>query len=71
VGHQPEGGASDNPGGMTDDQTGGALTEAERAVAHRLLDEIGKFNLQASGIAEFHELLSVETDDDGELLAGV
>lgn len=56
---------------MADHHTTGTLTDAERAVARRLLDEIGKFNLKATGIAEFHELLSVETDDAGELAAGV
>jgi GNAT superfamily N-acetyltransferase len=44
------------------------LTDDERAIAQRLIDEI---NLKAAGIAEFHELLIAETDDDGELIAGV
>jgi GNAT superfamily N-acetyltransferase len=36
-----------------------------------LIDEIGESNLKATGIAEFHEMLTVETDGDGELLAGL
>ena len=56
---------------MTDDQMGDVLNDAERALAQRLLDEIGTFNLDTTGIAEFSELLTVETDADGELLAGV
>ena len=56
---------------MANDPTSDALTEAERAIARRLIDEINKFNLETTGIAEFHELLKVETDSDGELIAGV
>jgi GNAT superfamily N-acetyltransferase len=47
------------------------LTEAERAVVRRLSDEIIKFNLDATGIREVHELLRVETNCDGELIGGV
>lgn len=47
------------------------LSDAERAVAQRLLDEIGRSNLETTGIAEFHQLLRVEYDEEGELLAGV
>src|SRR6516164_4047742 len=56
---------------MVDDLTNDGRSEAERSIAQRLRDEIGKFNLDATGIAEFHEMLKVETDDDGELLGGV
>jgi GNAT superfamily N-acetyltransferase len=56
---------------MADDQTNDALSEAERFIAQRLRDEIGKFNVNATGIREFHEILKVETDGDGELLGGV
>jgi GNAT superfamily N-acetyltransferase len=47
------------------------LGDAERSIAQRLREEIGGSNLRATGIAEFHELLEVETDDDGELLGGI
>ena len=47
------------------------LGDAERGLAQRLIDEITQFNLDAIGIAEVHELLTVETDVDGELTAGV
>ncbi|MGN6170408.1 MAG: GNAT family N-acetyltransferase [Solirubrobacteraceae bacterium] len=56
---------------MAADQTSEVLSEAERSIARRLLDEIGKFNLDATGIVEFHEMLTVETDDYGKLLGGV
>ena len=56
---------------MADDQTRDVLSEAERSIAQRLLDEINKFNADATGITEFHEILSVETDDRGEVLGGV
>jgi GNAT superfamily N-acetyltransferase len=56
---------------MADDASSDVLSDDERAIAQRLIDEIGEFNLKATGIAEFHEMLTVETDGDGELLAGV
>jgi hypothetical protein len=62
---------SDNSKAMTDDRISDVLSDRERAIAQRFTDEIGEFNLKATGIAEFHELLTVETDRDGELLAGV
>jgi hypothetical protein len=52
-------------------QTRSLLGDAQRAVAQRLIAEIDKFNLDRTGIAEFHEFLSVETDDSGELVGGV
>lgn len=56
---------------MADDQTRDVLNADERSLARRLLDEIGASNLETTGIREFSELLTVETDADGELLAGV
>ena len=56
---------------MTDDRSSDVLNDDERAIAQRLTDEIGEFNLKATGIAEFHEMFTVETDGDGELLARV
>ena len=56
---------------MADDQRSGALSENERVVAQRLIDEIDAFNLKATGIAEFNEVLITETDDGGALIAGV
>ena len=47
------------------------MSDAERAVAGRLLDEIGQFNLETTGIAEFDEFLLVERDDHDEVLAGI
>ena len=47
------------------------LDHSERAIAQRLIDEINQFNLDTTGIHAFHELLNVETDDDGEMVAGV
>jgi putative acetyltransferase len=59
------------PKAMADDQSGDVLSDDQRAIAQRLIDEINEFNLKATGIAKLHELLITETDDDGELLAGV
>ena len=56
---------------MANDQSGDVFSDDERATAQRLIDEIDEFNLKATGIAEFHEMLIAETDDDGELIAGV
>ena len=47
------------------------LTDAERVVAQRLRDEINVFNLGATGIGDVHEVLKVETDSDGRVMAGV
>jgi GNAT superfamily N-acetyltransferase len=63
--------ASDNSEAMVNDQSSDVLSDVERAIAQRLIAEIGEFNLEATGIAEFHEILTVETDGDGELVAGV
>ena len=64
-------GPSDNATLMTDDRGSDVLSEAERATARRLVDEINQFNVEAMGIADFRELLTVETDSHGELVAGV
>ena len=63
--------ASENVEAMTNDQIRNVLSDEQRATAQRLIDEIDEFNLRATGIAEFHEMLIVETDGDGELLGGV
>ena len=56
---------------MTDDRGSDVLSEAERAIARRLIDEINEFNVEAMGIRDFRELLTVETDGHGDLVAGV
>ena len=56
---------------MANNQTSDGLSEAERAFAQRLIDEVDKFNVERTGITDFHKLLYVETGEDGELLAGV
>jgi GNAT superfamily N-acetyltransferase len=56
---------------MPDHRASDVLSDAERSVARRLLDEIGRFNLEATAISEFAEFLRVERDGQGELLAGV
>jgi GNAT superfamily N-acetyltransferase len=56
---------------MADHPSGGVPNDADRVIARRLLDEIGEFNREATGITEFHEVLRVETDDQDELVAGV
>lgn len=47
------------------------LSEADRAIARRLIDEINQFNLATTGIAEVHEILKFETDSRDELTGGV
>ena len=37
----------------------------------RLIDAINEFIVEATGIRDFRELVSVETDSRGELAAGV
>jgi ribosomal protein S18 acetylase RimI-like enzyme len=56
---------------MTDDRSSDVLSEAERATVRLLIDEFNEFNVEATGIRDFRELLSVETDNHGELVAGV
>lgn len=56
---------------MANDRDSNVLSDAERVIAQRLIDEINEFNLEATGIAEFHEMLYVESDDEGDLIAGV
>ncbi len=56
---------------MTDDRSSDVVSEAERATARRLIDEINEFNVEATGIRDFRVLLTVETDSHGELVAGV
>jgi hypothetical protein len=56
---------------MTDDRSSDVSSEADRATVRRLIDEINEFNVEASGIRDFRELLAVETDSHGELVAGV
>jgi GNAT superfamily N-acetyltransferase len=62
---------SDNALGMTGDRSRDVVSEAERAMVRRLIDEVNEFNVEATGIRDFRELLSVETDRHGELVAGV
>ena len=47
------------------------LSDDDRAIAQALIDEINQFNLLTTGISEFHELLRVENDGAGQLMAGV
>jgi GNAT superfamily N-acetyltransferase len=47
-----------------------ALSDAERAVAQRLIDEIDRFNIAATGVTEVGEFVLGERDADGELAAG-
>jgi len=50
---------------------GEPLSDAERAIARRLMDAINAFNLKATGVRDFRELLIAETDPQNELMAGV
>jgi GNAT superfamily N-acetyltransferase len=55
---------------MANDLPGKVLNDAERAVAQRLIDQINEFNHDTIG-DDFHEMLRVETDGNGEVLAGL
>jgi len=46
------------------------LSDADRAVAQRLIDEIDRFNVAATGVTEVGEFVLSEHDADGELAAG-
>jgi GNAT superfamily N-acetyltransferase len=56
---------------MADDRSSDGLSQAARDTAQRLIDEINKFNVAATGVRYFRELLAAETDSHGELVAGV
>jgi GNAT superfamily N-acetyltransferase len=46
------------------------LSETERAIAQRLIDEVNAFNLRVAGDGDFAEFVFSETDGDGELAGG-
>jgi GNAT superfamily N-acetyltransferase len=46
------------------------LGEADRALAQRLVDEIDRFNVEATGVRDVHEYVLAEYDDAGEPAGG-
>ena len=46
------------------------LSDADRALAQRLIDEIDRFNLEATGVRDVHEYVLAERDAAGELAGG-
>ena len=46
------------------------LSDAERAVAQRLVAEIDRFNVEATGVTDVGEFVLTELDDAGQLAAG-
>jgi GNAT superfamily N-acetyltransferase len=48
-----------------------SLGDAERAIAQRLIDEIDRFNVEATGVTDVGEYVLSELDAEGELAAGV
>ena len=56
---------------MQEDGTSETLTERERGLARRLVEQLEAFNFEAAGTGELREFLSVEQDSDGELTGGV
>ena len=47
-----------------------SLSDAEQAMARRLIDEIDRFNVEATGVSDVGEFVLSERDGDGELAAG-
>jgi len=47
-----------------------SLSDAEQAIARRLIDEIDRFNVEATGVSDVGEFVLSERDGDGELAAG-
>ena len=47
------------------------LSDADRAIAERLILEVNTFNVETTGIRDFRELLIVEDDSRGSLAGGV
>jgi ribosomal protein S18 acetylase RimI-like enzyme len=46
------------------------LSDADRALAERLIDEIDRFNVETTGVRDLHEYVLAERDDAGELAGG-
>jgi GNAT superfamily N-acetyltransferase len=46
------------------------LSDADRATAQRLIEEIDRFNVETTGVTEVGEFVLSETDAAGELAAG-
>src|ERR1043165_4137629 len=55
---------------MSDRHEAPALTGPERAIAERIIQEVDRFNLEASGIPEVHEFV-VSEGDASDLIAGI
>jgi GNAT superfamily N-acetyltransferase len=47
-----------------------SLSEADQALARRLIDEIDRFNMETTGVREVHEYVLTEHDAGGELAGG-
>jgi GNAT superfamily N-acetyltransferase len=47
-----------------------SLSDAERTVARRLIDEIDRFNVEVTGVTDVGEFVLSERDGDGELAGG-
>jgi ribosomal protein S18 acetylase RimI-like enzyme len=56
---------------MTDAESIARLGAQERAIAQQLIDEVDRFNVEKTGIADARELLVTEIGDEGELVGGV
>jgi ribosomal protein S18 acetylase RimI-like enzyme len=56
---------------MPDAEAIARLSPPDRAIAERLIDEVDRFNVEATGINDGRELLAAETGEDGELLGGL
>jgi GNAT superfamily N-acetyltransferase len=47
-----------------------SLSDDDQVLAKRLVDEIDRFNVEATGVREVHEYVLAERDEAGELTGG-
>jgi GNAT superfamily N-acetyltransferase len=55
---------------MSDSDGPSVLSDPERAIAERVIEEVDRFNLEATGIRDVHEFV-VSESDVGDLIAGI
>jgi ribosomal protein S18 acetylase RimI-like enzyme len=56
---------------MSDEEARMVLNARERAIGQQLVDQVDRFNIEATGLRDMREFLVTETGDGGELVAGI